>query len=78
MPIIKQDTQLEATRFTFDDLGNVNGIYITVNQALYDDVAQERLTRMVRTVNIWPTLTATQRTQANTLGQRLKTLAEAL
>ena len=78
MAIIKADHKLEAVSFLFDGAGNVRDVELTVNYRLLDDVTQAEETRVRKTRSVWASLTPTQQAAANTMGTRLKALAEAL
>ncbi len=77
MAIVKQDHILEEARFVFDETGDVVDLVLYVNFQVYDDVAEEELTRVRKTRSVWSSLTSGQKTQADTVGKRLQTLADA-
>ena len=77
MTLIKTDHQLEQVVFRFT-AGVVVDVEIQVNYAVRDDVTLVDETRVRKTKSIWGDLTPTQRTAANTFGQRLQVLARAV
>lgn len=74
MALIRADQQLEQVVFRFAG-GVVTDIEIQVNYAIQDDVTGVQETRVRKTRSVWANLTPTQRTVANTLGQRLQVIA---
>ena len=78
MVIIKADHQLEQVSFIFDETGEVADVTVTVNYALKDDATGQEETRVRKSFSAWTSLSASQRTGANAIGKRLKTLAATL
>jgi len=72
MAITKTDVQLEQIGFSFDDEDNVIDMVVQMNFALNED--DEQITRVRKTKSIWDKLTPTERTKANQIAQRVKTL----
>ena len=77
MAIVKQGHNLEKAEFKFDEAGEVTGIELTVNIQVYDNTADKELTRIREVKDIWGDLTGAQKTQANTIGKKLKNAGEA-
>lgn len=77
MALIKTNHQLERATFIFDDAGEVVDVEIQVNYTIQDDVTGEEETRVRKTVSVWDNLPpGITNATANTLGKRLKELAE--
>lgn len=77
MAIVKRNFIIEHAKFIFSDTGEVTDIELQVNFQLYDDIANEQVTRAAKVESIWANLNSGHQTQANVIGQRLKALAEA-
>ncbi len=77
MAIIKQNHRLEKAEFIFDSSGDVSGLELTVNIQLFDNTTGEELTQIRQIKDIWNDLTFPQKTQGNTVGKKMKSLAEA-
>ncbi len=76
MAIKKQDHRLEKAEFVFDEAGEVSDLVLTVNLQIFDDVADEELTRVRKEESIWNDLTGAQQSQANTIGKKLNAVAK--
>ncbi len=77
MALIKTNHQLEQATFIFDDAGEVVDVEIQVNYTVEDDVTGEEETRVRKTVSAWDNLPpGITHATANTLGKRLKELAD--
>lgn len=77
MALVKQNKRLAEVTFSFDERGEVTGLTAQVNYTIVDDITGQVLTQLRDGVNIWTKLTVVQQGIANTLGKRLKQLAEA-
>ena len=76
MALVKQDHNLEKATFVFDQDGEVTDLVLTVNFQIFDNVENEELTRVRKENTIWDSLTANQKSQANSIGKKLNTLAK--
>ena len=77
MAIVKQDHNLEEAKFVFDEAGEVTDLILQVNYQLWDNVTKEEETRVRKIKSIWADLTNGQKTQANTIGKKLNSVAKA-
>ena len=78
MALVKVEHRLEEVSFSFDDQGTVVDALVTVNYAVQDDATGEEETRVRKTASIWDQLTASQKGSANSIGKRLRQLAQGM
>ncbi len=78
MGLIKGNHHLEIVTFQFDGAGEVEGVTVTVNYAVLDDVSGAEETRVRKSSDIWDQLTTGKKTQAKQLGKRLAEIAKTL
>ena len=85
MALIRTAHNLESVQFTFDGAGNVAAVHLNRTFAIADDAtlnAQGQPLPIVSGVrdapDVWPLLTPTQRTAANSIAKRLIALSATL
>lgn len=75
MALIRRMESLDAVRFQFDDAGDVSDVLIQRTYSIVDNVTGIVEASRGETKSIWVDLTGIQRTAANNIGKRFKTLA---
>lgn len=79
MALVKRDHRLDETSFVFDDeTGEVKAVVVSFRYRIVDDTTEEEITAVRQAKDVFPLLTPTQRSQANAVGKRLRTLAASL